>query len=1035
MNKRKIQKLILILVTILVVTIPMCVNAAYKYVKGSNGKQIILGDVTGNGKIDYGDLYAMKVHIYARENDLPDRMLKGDKLLAANIINTDRKNDIYVNDLLAMRQYLAAKDNSPIAKKEWIYILEEDNSGGTQQPTQPEQQPEPVEEIEPTGVEVSQKEINQLSIGGTVELKVTVKPANAKNKTVTWKSSNTKVATVDKNGKITGIGEGTAIITVTTSNGKQASCTVKVEKSTMILKTNNKEITNNMEISTAKGYNVLRGTEFTITPTLKGISNKNITWTTSNVSDVTINGKEKVSTSGSVKIKISDKSKEAIKTNKQEGVTITAKAADGTTKTFRIKVGATNIKLADKYNKKTIDLNRGKILKLPTPTVENLKDKTVTWTSNNKELVTVNRDGTVKVKYDAKSNKNEGTVKIVAKTANGAETYFTIHIPKTEIEMNPVTVNKGEAKTLSIKLKGIERGSKVRISSNNKAVITLDNDQRVIERAVGDNGIVKVRLNGKESKAVSLAKKDRGAILKVKTENGQEKEIKISLPKTEIVLKNEKGQIIAENGTIVLTKGKTRIFTAQVKGRYTKKGTLDIKTEISYYTKKLGEDGIVVKPTILTDSTGKIQIKLTPPDGYSLGILKITSLDGVTALYNIKINGNDASSANVTDIVLQNEKGKTIAKNGTIEVKKGETKKYTVQLKGKNIHKGIMINKEIIYYTNNLGNSSVSTKTVTYTNNAGKAQVKIEGLKDYIFGILKIKAGNITASYKLTIKGNDNSPYQLQISKIEKYEVKTKYNKSTFNITYDRNPNGRYVVKSVKRISNIMYLPYFNQNLNVGGRYKGTGDPSISSNYDHDYTHHSYNGRNDSGWACGPFSYAMIASYLNDKIIPPYNHYNSAGWWSNMGSKYNCIKREVSRDAESLKAQLLLNRPVLLGVTQTSSKPNTPFTDGSHILTITGVTEDGKFTVNNPNDFFIRDNYFNGPRYTSYINEDNPKRTSWTWSQIYDLARMDELKSYSSELSTRVLNQSREIALNHAKEVVRAQNERNEILESGTFMN
>ena len=45
-------------------------------------------------------------------------------------------------------------------------------------------------------------------------------PSYADNKRVTWQSSDEKVATVDENGKVTAVGNGTAEITVTTEDGK-----------------------------------------------------------------------------------------------------------------------------------------------------------------------------------------------------------------------------------------------------------------------------------------------------------------------------------------------------------------------------------------------------------------------------------------------------------------------------------------------------------------------------------------------------------------------------------------------------------------------------------------------------------------------------------------------------------------------------------------------------------------------------------------------------------------------------------------------
>ena len=58
-----------------------------------------------------------------------------------------------------------------------------------------------------------------LEVGGTFRLEAIVTPYNATNKQVIWSSSNTGVATVDSNGLVTIVGEGTAVITATTVDG------------------------------------------------------------------------------------------------------------------------------------------------------------------------------------------------------------------------------------------------------------------------------------------------------------------------------------------------------------------------------------------------------------------------------------------------------------------------------------------------------------------------------------------------------------------------------------------------------------------------------------------------------------------------------------------------------------------------------------------------------------------------------------------------------------------------------------------------
>lgn len=86
-----------------------------------------------------------------------------------------------------------------------------------------------VQAVAVTGVTLNKTTLT-LKEEGFETLTHTIAPSNATNKAVTWTSSATTVATVDNNGKVTGIAEGEAIITVKTVDGeKTAECKVKVE--------------------------------------------------------------------------------------------------------------------------------------------------------------------------------------------------------------------------------------------------------------------------------------------------------------------------------------------------------------------------------------------------------------------------------------------------------------------------------------------------------------------------------------------------------------------------------------------------------------------------------------------------------------------------------------------------------------------------------------------------------------------------------------------------------------------------------------
>lgn len=77
-----------------------------------------------------------------------------------------------------------------------------------------------------TAIKLNETAYTVQKAGCYLQLKATVTPTTASDKTVTWTSSNKKVATVDKNGKVTIIGKGTAVITAKAKSGVTATCKV-----------------------------------------------------------------------------------------------------------------------------------------------------------------------------------------------------------------------------------------------------------------------------------------------------------------------------------------------------------------------------------------------------------------------------------------------------------------------------------------------------------------------------------------------------------------------------------------------------------------------------------------------------------------------------------------------------------------------------------------------------------------------------------------------------------------------------------------
>lgn len=75
-----------------------------------------------------------------------------------------------------------------------------------------------VENVAVTGVELN-KETITLEVDANEKLIATVAPIDATNKTIKWTSSDTKVASVDQQGVVTAVAEGSATITATTQDG------------------------------------------------------------------------------------------------------------------------------------------------------------------------------------------------------------------------------------------------------------------------------------------------------------------------------------------------------------------------------------------------------------------------------------------------------------------------------------------------------------------------------------------------------------------------------------------------------------------------------------------------------------------------------------------------------------------------------------------------------------------------------------------------------------------------------------------------
>ncbi len=126
----------------------------------------------------------------------------------------------------------------------------------------------------------------EIFIGETLTATATVSPSNAKDKTLTWKSSDEKIATVDDDGVITGKAAGTVTITAQTNRGTKGQIEVTVKE----IKAEKLSISANHTDDLHVGDTVQLNADFLP----KNTTNQTITWQSSDPSIAKTNQKGKV---------------------------------------------------------------------------------------------------------------------------------------------------------------------------------------------------------------------------------------------------------------------------------------------------------------------------------------------------------------------------------------------------------------------------------------------------------------------------------------------------------------------------------------------------------------------------------------------------------------------------------------------------------------------------------------------------------------------------------------------------------------------
>ena len=335
-----------------------------------------------------------------------------------------RYNKLTANDEVIYEGTATACEDKDLPSGKYVYIVKaivdkNDASADLYSDSESEES-EPVIIPEPvTGVEIINDYKNvSMFVGGSQQIKYGILPANATNTNVTFKSLDEKVATVDKDGVVTGVSKGnTKVIVTTEEGGFTAECTVNVDG----IEIKGFERVGGRDITI--GENQTRQLQVSITP--ENATDKKIQWTSTNeaVAAVDENG---------------------LVTSKSAGTAIiTAKTNNGLQTEFFITVDSPVKSISLNYKNAT--LNPGKTLKLiATISPSNASNKKITWISANDTIATVS-NGVV-------TAKKIGVTYISAISADGKViTTCTVTVTK-PIVTKPAKVNLKSAKKKGTKV-------------------------------------------------------------------------------------------------------------------------------------------------------------------------------------------------------------------------------------------------------------------------------------------------------------------------------------------------------------------------------------------------------------------------------------------------------------------------------------------------------------------------------------------------------------------------------------------------------
>ena len=332
--------------------------------------------------------------------------------------------------------------------------------------------------VKPNTIEVSELKLANtqvpIKLGNSYNLQVEVIPSNATDKKLTYTSNNDNI-TVDSTGLIKANKVGNSIITIKSNNGKSVTCNVSITESEIEVESISLN-TSTLNMNAGDSKQIIA----TINP--NNATKRTLSWQSSNTNVATVSN-------GLIVAKGSGQA------------TITVKSGNGKSAVVKVNVvvpvtsltitGESKIKIGDNTTYKT------------EITPNNATNKSITWSSSNANVATVDSSGKV-------TAKGVGTTKITAKSSNGIIAEKTITIEAKEVSVSTIkivpeniTLELGHTETVNLAIQYTPSNATSKsiknFTSSNTKVATVDSNGKVTAKGVGNAIITATSANGKQS--------------------------------------------------------------------------------------------------------------------------------------------------------------------------------------------------------------------------------------------------------------------------------------------------------------------------------------------------------------------------------------------------------------------------------------------------------------------------------------------------------------------------------------------------------